>query len=305
MSESNRVIGKIVAETVYGVTPTAGTWSTVRWTGSSLNATPNTVESQEIRSDRMTVDMPKTGVTVDGGFDFELTPSTFDELMEAVTCGSWTADVLKIGTTDRSFTIEEEFADINKFIDFKGMRANSMDLSIPFGEIITGSISFAGNGYDTPVSSAVGAGTLTPATTSSTLTASNDVGSIKFDGVLTSICIKTLNLSINNNLRSIDCIGRETAKDQVKSKSSITGSVEMYLTADSFDIYKKMIGNDSIEIEYAISDGVNSYTFLLPNAKLAGDAPRPDSLDSDVMLTANFTALYDPTEDTSLKITRV
>jgi len=304
MSESNRVIGKITEETVYGVTPTAATWDTIRWTGSSLNATPNTTESQEIRSDRMTVDMPKVGITVDGGFDFELTPSTLDDLMEAVMCGTWTTDVLKVGTTDRSFTIEEEFADIGKFINFKGMRANSLDLNISFGEIITGSITFAGNGYATPASSAVGAGTLNAATTSETMTASSDVGTIKFDGVLTGICIKTLNLSINNNLRSIDCIGRETAKDQVKGKSSITGSMEMYLKADSFDIYEKMINNDAIEIEYVVDDGVNSYTFLIPNAKLSGDAPRPEGLDSDVMLTANFTALYDATESTNLKITR-
>lgn len=310
MSESNRVVLRYIPEVAYDVTPVDGDWKTIRYTSESLSATPTTTQSSEIRADRMISDMPKVGLTVGGEISFEFSAVSFDDFIESAMCSTWQPDTpavgsrqIKVGLMDSSYSIEKEYADIGKFASFSGMRVGTMSLSMAYGEILTGSFTFAGAGADTPATSLVGNGTTEPATTTSVMNASSDVGSVKIDGVLTDICINSLELTLDNGLREITCIGKDSPKDQKKGTANITGSVEIYLSADSFALYEKALTNSSISLEYTVSDGTNSYTFLIPNAKLSGEAPASTGLDSDVMISMEFTALYDTTEDSSLVIT--
>lgn len=305
MSDSNRGLIRYISEVTLGTTPVNGTWQLARFTGESLSATVVTTQSNEIRSDRLISDMPKTNLTVGGGLDIELSATTYDDFIEAALCGTWASDVLKVGVVDRSFSIEKEFADLSRFASFAGMRVGQMSLSMAFGAIITGSFTFAGTGSDTATTSLVGTGSTTAATTTEVLNASSDVGTVKIDDVATDICIQTITLDVTNNLRERGCIGNDAPSDQRKGTSTVTGTVEMYMDVDAWALYEKALANTAISLEYTVTDGVNSYTFLIPKAKLAGDTPTIDGLDTDVMFTATFTALADAVEGTNLKITRV
>jgi len=304
MSDSNRGLLRYISEVTYGTTPTNGTWDLLRFTGESLTASPVTVQSSEIRSDRLINDLKKVNETISGGVDLEFSTDTFDDLIEAAMCGTWTTDVLKTGLVDRSFSIEKELGDISRFALFKGMRVGQWSLSLAFGSIVTGTFTFAGSGATVGATSAVGTGSTNAATTTSVLNASSDVSNVKIDGVATNVCIQTITLDVNNNLREQNCIGSAAPSDQNKGSSTITGTMEVYASPDSFDLYGVSLANSSIELEYTVTDGVNSYTFLIPNARLSGDTPMIGGLDTDVMHTINFTALADETEGTNLKITR-
>jgi hypothetical protein len=258
----------------------------------------------------MTSDMPKVGLTVGGDVSFEFSAASFDDFIASAMCSTWQGDTpvlgsrqLKVGVVDSSYSIEKEYGDIVKFASFSGMRVGSMSMSMAYGEILTGSFTFAGAGADTGSTSLVGTGSTNPAPTTSVVNASSDIGSVKIDGVVTDICINSLEITLDNALRETTCIGKDSPKDQKKGTASITGTVEMHLTAESFALYEKALVNDSISLEYTISDGTNSYVFLVPNAKLSGEAPSSGGLDQDVMFSAEFTALYDPTEKSSLVIT--
>lgn len=72
MSSSNLVEVKIIKESVLGETPLAGDFETVRFTSESLSGTPETTESQNIRTDRMSSGQVVTGLTVGGDINFEL-----------------------------------------------------------------------------------------------------------------------------------------------------------------------------------------------------------------------------------------
>lgn len=310
MSESNQVVLRYIPEVAYKTTPVDGTWKTIRYTSESLSATPTTTESSEIRTDRMTSDMPKVGLEVGGDVSFEFSATSFDDFIESAMCSTWQVDTpvvgsrqIKIGVADSSYSIEKEYADIGTFVDFVGMRVGTLSLSMAYGEILTGSITFAGAGASTPASSAVGAGTTNPAPTTSVMNASSDFGTIKVDGVATNMCITSLDLTIDNALRPITCIGKDAPTDQKKGKASITGSAQIHLTVDSFELYKKALANDAIGLEWTVTDGTNTYSFLIPNAKLSGDTPPSAGLDQDVFLDVSFTGLYDDTEDSSLVIT--
>ena len=68
---------------------------------------------------------------VGGDIKGELSYGTFDDLLEAVLCGTWTTDVLKAGTTRRSFTFERYFADITQYLRYRGCEINTSSSPLP------------------------------------------------------------------------------------------------------------------------------------------------------------------------------
>lgn len=307
MSNTNDVVLRYVPETNYGETPTASDdWKEVRYTSETLTASPEYTTSSEVRNDRMIADNPVVSASTSGDISFELSPQSFDDFIEAAVMGTWdgTSGALETGKDRRSFTIEKDFTDISKFINFTGMRVDSMSLEMAYGSIVTGSFSFAGAGASTPTVSAVGAGTSAPVGTTETFVSSTDVGSVTIDGTPTNICISNLSLTVENAHRAITCMGNLYPGNQKEGTSSVTGSLTMYLDAAAFDLYKDSLESTRISIGYSVTDGTNTYDFLIPNCTLQVDAPQSSGLDADVELTANFTAIYDSVEGTNLRITR-
>lgn len=81
MSDTNRVALRFRAESVAGTIET-GAYDLVPFTGSSdLGATPETVVSDIIRSDRQVTDLIKTNESIGGQFDTELMPGAFNDLL--------------------------------------------------------------------------------------------------------------------------------------------------------------------------------------------------------------------------------
>lgn len=67
-----------------------GELSTVRFTSESLSGTPNTVESQQIRTDRMSSGQVVVGLAVAGGINFELAKEdVIDSFLESAMYSSW------------------------------------------------------------------------------------------------------------------------------------------------------------------------------------------------------------------------
>lgn len=305
MSNTNDVKVIYVEESVYNTTPVDSTdWKTARFTGEGITATTNTQDSAEIRSDRMIASSSKVSRQVSGNLNFELSTGTFDDLIEATFGGTWTADVLEVGTTKRSFTFEKYFGtEVAKYDLFTGVRVGQMDLDITANSLLTGSFTFMGAGESLEDTSAVGAGTVAAATTNDVLNTSSDVGTFDINGITTG-CVSSLSLSVNNNLREINCVGKEFPSDLGWGSSAITGTVEFYVDSSVVALLQSVADNDDVSITFPFDDGVTQYTILLPRVKLAGDTPTADSKDSDLMVSYTFTALLDSVEGTSARITR-
>jgi hypothetical protein len=184
------------------------------------------------------------------------------------------------------------------------MRVGTFNLSMAYGSILTGSIGFAGASASTPATSAVGTGSVASATTTEVLNSTSDFGTIEIGGVATTICLSSMDISIDNSLRAIGCIGKATASDQKLGTANITGTIEIYLTADSFAYYEAALANTDTSLKYSVTDGTDTYEFFLPKIKLSSDSPQASSLDSDTMVSLSYTALYDPTEQSSIVITK-
>lgn len=90
MSSSNSVRVVLLKESSYGVTPGSGNFSTVRFTSEALSGTPGTVESEQIRTDRMSSGQVVTSLAVAGDMAFELAKeSAIDSILESLMYSSF------------------------------------------------------------------------------------------------------------------------------------------------------------------------------------------------------------------------
>ena len=312
MSSSNAVAVRYIQEdpAAYGVTPTVGAWETARAVSESIGGSPNTTISNESRDDRMDADQVQVGLDVSGNISGELSAVTWDAFMEAAMCGDWdegVADELNIGTQNRSFSIEKEFTDHDTpyFISTTGMRVGSMSLSFAYGQISTVDFGFAGNGVTTGnVSAVAGSATVNPATLNPVMNASSNVTNILVNGLPADQCIQQIDLNLDNNMTEVTCIGDLAPADQTKFGASVTGSLTPYFDDSTQAIYDAIVNNTSFTLEFTASDGVNERTFLIPNARVSGDAPNKGGKDQDVFIPFDFTGLFDPVTNTSMRITR-
>ena len=80
-ADSNRTGLAYVKEASWGATP-ASPLVDLRWTGESFSYNLTKTKSTEIRDDRQNTDLILTGADCSGGFNFELSYSDFDEMME-------------------------------------------------------------------------------------------------------------------------------------------------------------------------------------------------------------------------------
>lgn len=110
MSSANRVVLKLIEETTYGETPAVGDFSTARYTSESLSGTPDTTESQNLRTDRQSSGQIVTGLEVGGDINVELAKDpTIELLMASAMHNTWnvlapiTAD-LTIDATAKTIT---------------------------------------------------------------------------------------------------------------------------------------------------------------------------------------------------------
>ena len=110
MSSSNLVRVTLIEETVLGETPAAGNFSTARFTSEGLTGTPETTQSQQIRTDRMSSGQIVTGLTVEGDLNFELAKEdVIEKLMEAAMLSTWNVQAivnvdLEVNTTAKTIT---------------------------------------------------------------------------------------------------------------------------------------------------------------------------------------------------------
>lgn len=302
MSDTNRTGLAFVKETTWGTTP-ASALQTLRYTGESLDYTVETTKSNEIRSDRNISDLTVVGFTASGGFNFELSYGTFDELLAGALMSTWATDVLKNGTTETSFTIERSHEDLTKFFTFTGMEVNTLSMTASAGAILTGSMDFMGKACTVSGASA-GTGAATDATTTDVLNAMNNVGTITEGGsALSGVFINELSFNINNNLRSLKAIGTTGAADMGMGNFDCSGTLNCYFA--NTDLYTKFINGTASSLSFNTTDAAgNYYTFSFPNIKFSSDKINAGGINGDVMEQLGWTALYDSSEGCAMSITR-
>lgn len=289
-----------IAESTYGTTPSTPTWTPLPHTGTTLALSKDGIESEKLRGDRQVEDFRHGNKSVSGDVSAELEYGAFDDILEAVMCGTWTTNVLKTGTTRRSFTLERKFADLStpEFHRYTGCEFNTMSMSISPNAMV--STTFGVVGQDLALA--------TSEVASSTYSA--DIGNTPFDSFTGSInengssiaTVTSLEITVENGLEPLFSVGADTTNRPSIGKSRVTGSLTTYF--DSKTLYEKFLNETESDIVCTLTDTAgNDYIIDLTRVKF--NSGQPDvSGEGAVTVSMDFVALYSSGDASQLVITR-
>lgn len=203
------------------------------------------------------------------------------------------ASRLTNGVTQRSFSLEKAFSDVNQFFAYRGMTASKLSMNLATGAIATGAFDFMGKD-----SVRAGATQLTGAPVASltydVMNAVAGVGQI-FEGgaLLSSTFIKSISFDLDNKLRAQTAIGNFGSVGVGSGTIDVKGTMEVYLADGA--MYDKFINNTASSMSLRIYDGAgNGYVLTFPKIKYSDAKVTAGSIDQDAMLSMPFAAVMDP-----------
>lgn len=272
----------------------------LRNTGSSLQFTAESVQSQEIRADRNVTDIIRTQSSVSGNIDFELSYATFDAFLEGVLSATKTGTGTAIdpftivnGTQKKYFTLERSFETgvTDQFEQYLSCEVDTMSLSIAASEIITGSMGLIGLSASQSTSS-VDVDGYAPANTNRVFNSVNMVNSVLEGGVEYKSTIQSLSLDIANNKRESRAIGSEAPSVIGDGQFVVTGQITVYFKDNV--LYDKFLNETvtslSVELE---DDAGNMMIFTMPKVIYTNVAREIPGNNEDVLVVLDYQAIYD------------
>lgn len=302
MADGSRHSLRMVAETTYGVTPATPAFKYIRHTGTTLGLTKEGLQSEEIRDDRQISDFRHGARQVGGDISIELSYGSFDDILEALLGGTWTADVLKAGTIRRSFTLERFFGDIQSadkpYHRFTGVEFNTLQLQINANAMVTGTIGVVGKDMVT-ASTAITGATYAPISTTSPL--DSFTGTLNENGVPIAV-ITEIQLNLDNGLDPRFVVGSKTTLRPSIGRSNVSGQITAYF--ENSLLLDKFINETESSILFNLPDGAgNNLKFILPRIKYNGGQPDVQG-EGPITLSMPFQALLDPATSTNIIIER-
>lgn len=310
MADGSRHSLYAVAESVYGETPASPALDLVRITGTTLGLDKDSLQSEEIRSDRQIADFRLGANQVNGDINFELSYGTFDDLLEAVLMSAnWATDTpsvgtdqIKGGTLRRSFTMIRHFADISDkpYLIFRGVEINQMTLSIAANAMVTGTFSVIGQSQTAAADlTALGTPTYNPASTTSPV--DSFTGTLNEGGTPIAV-ITEIQLTLSNGMEPKFVVGSKNSLKPSSGRSNVTGQITAYF--EDAVMLEKFLNETESNIVFNMPDAAgNNVSFKIPRIKYTGGRPDVQG-EGPITLSMPFQALLDATESTNFIIER-
>jgi len=216
----------------------------------------------------------------------------------AITSGG----MLRNGTTESSFTIEQSHLDLGFYLQFLGMRVGGVNLSIPASGLITGSFDFQGKEATTSAASI--ANTLTAAGTNPVFNGTSHFAALTVGGAALADNLTEISVALTNNLRQRRALGSLAPVGVIYGTADVTGSFRLYPTGKTLIDKYLDFEESSLALRLVGGDGKKSYILTIPKLVFTGDLPETGGLDGDVTLDLNWTAYYDSGLDCTIQLDR-
>lgn len=207
--------------------------------------------------------------------------------------------------TPQSCTVETGFQDVDQYFTVDGLRCGSIEMEVSSGSIVTGQSTFQGRETKrAAVEKLIGAPyTVLEAPATEVVSATANVGSLSVNGVEQATAIKSIQFSIDGNLRNQQAVGSKFPVGIAAGRLNLTGTIEAYF-ADG-EMYDRFIEHQTVSLAFPIIDqDKNTYYFTIPAFKVSSDPIAPGGLDQDVMESMEFTAFRDSATSCMIQIDR-
>ena len=297
-----------ITESTFGTTP-VGNFQNIPFTSHGLNLTKDLVAGTDIQADRMPRHERHGNKQSAGDIVADLRGGDFDLFLESVMLDSWAdtgksgvAGELVVGTTPKYFSIEDYSADIDQARLFTGQTVSTMGISIAPNQMVTTTFGMVGKGMTIGATEKTqdAASTNSPFDAySGDLQIGNDVGSLAASAIITQI-----DFNVSNSFAPTFVVGSDETPALEVGRAEVTGTFSAYFDDDA--LINRFLNETESAISVSVTDSEsapNSYLFTFPRVKINSADVGVDGPTSRI-ISLSFTALYDTTANTNLKIVR-
>lgn len=298
-SQGSRTGLGIVAEVTRGTTPGTPALVDLPYKTHSLDLAKETLQSEDIYADRMPRHSRHGNRSVGGSIEVDLRRGSYDTLLERAFMNTWSTNVLRVGTSPLTVSIEDAARDIAQYRMFRGLAVNNFTVRMAPNQMVGA------------VFEMLGTDMAAPTTSSADASWTADAGYEPFDAYSGAILegggaagvVTSLEFTLANDLENVFGIGSDGAQGLDYGLARVTGS--MVIRYANVAVMNKFLNEVETSLSVSVDDptGANAYTFLFPRIKLNGAAV-PVAGPKGRMMTVPFEALYDDVELTNLKLTR-
>jgi hypothetical protein len=286
-----------IPEVTWGVTPGTPQMVGLPYTSFGVNLTKTVYEDASIQADRMLRYSVHGNKAVAGPLAVNYAATDFDPLLESLFNSTWTSNVLKTGSTVKSFSFEQGSLDINQYSVYTGVQVNSLTLDVPVNGLCKATFNLVGKGM-----------TISGTTLDSTITAATasqpffHAGGTFKEGGTTVAIITAINLTIDNGTTTNYALGSSDAHGLTLGMSKVSGTVTAYF--EDSTIVSKFIAGTTTSLEFTLTDGTKSHTYKMSGVKYNG-ATKTIGSQGPILISLPFTAVYNGTDVSNVMITRV
>ena len=268
--------------------------------GAKFDFKADTFSSNELTPTRQETNLVYGVFKGSGDIPFDLSYASFDDFMEAAMGGTWTGDVLKIGSVARSFVFEDALPDIGIYEQNTGVTITGFSLGVKPNAMVEGSFTHI---FQNQASGATLDATPTAANT-------NDVydsftGVMTKDGVLLATATG-IDIKLDQPANTSEALFSKTIQQVSLGKVAVSGTLVIRLTAAGYAIKAKYINGESSDFSFTLGSGIalgKSYKFDM--SKVFFTDVNKGTGEGELDMTLAFTAIYDETDASALMITRI
>lgn len=253
MADGSRHSLYAIEETERGATPTDPTFSTVRITGTTLGLTKESLQSNEIRSDRQIADFRLGANQVGGDINFELSYETFDNFLKGVLCSpEWAGDpeIIKAGVDRHSFTLVRKFEDLSAaqkpYYVYRGCEFTQLQLTITANAIATGVLTVFGQSQEilSDLTSLGATVNMDPPTTTKPM--DSFTGSLEEGGDALAV-VTELTLTLQNSVAARFVVGSKNSIAPSIGRSNLTGNMTAFF--EDSTLVEKFVNEETVHCE--------------------------------------------------------
>ncbi len=291
-----------IEEVTAGITPDTPEWKTLRFTGGIPTLSRDAIVSAELDGSRDTKDVRSGNKTVGGDISVELSYGSFDDLLEGALQSEFTNDVLKVGSTVKSFSLMVHYGDMPDGLDhydiITGVEVAGFSLDVSVNSIAGLTLSTNGRDYQADVALPDGS-TFAAPTTTSPMTGID--GALLIDSSVLGF-VTSVSPANDNSAEPSFALGSTSTAFISYGRANNTFTMEAAFS--NYDMFSKFTDEVEFDASLTMSYGGDSYIFNWPRCRVTSGAPTVEG-EGTIIQSMDVQALRDPTAESSLIITRV
>lgn len=274
------------------LTTAAANYTRARFNSHSLDYVKTTVESAEIRSDRLVEDFRHSQASVKGDVSVDLLYADHDWLLQTMMFNTYTGSLLPVGTTPQYYSAEDGALDIAQYRLYTGLCCTKASFDIKPNQIVKATFSMIGTAMAQSGSSS--AGTLVAPSNNKPFDTFN--AAIYTVGGTTGVTssaklanVSGLTLNIDNGIAATQQLGYQNPQAITFGRERVTGTLTMYYADATF--INSFINETEVSLDISLTDpSGNVLNFGMPRVKYNG-ATVPVANEQSRFITLPFVAL--------------